>query len=55
MELHENMCILIFSFFFIVDTASVLKLLFPTIYRFYLDGYVGGCFVVFNYFIYLFI
>ena len=69
MELRENMCILIFYilifntfiliYFFIVDTASGLKSLFPTVYRFCLDGYVGSCFVVFIYlfllFIYLFI
>ena len=69
MELRENMCILIFYilifntfiliYFFIVDTASGLKFLFPTVYRFCLDGYVGSCFVVFIYlfllFIYLFI
>ena len=40
--------------FFIVDTASVLKSLFPTVYRFYLDGYVGGCFCCF-YLFHLFI
>ena len=63
MELRENMCVLIFYilifnkfiliFFFIVHTASVLKFLFPTVYRFCLEGYIGSCFVVF--FIYLFI
>ena len=49
----------ILIYFFIVDTASGLKFLFPTVYRFCLDGYVGSCFVVFIYlfllFIYLFI
>ena len=53
---------------FIVDTTSILKLMCPTVYCFYLDGYFGGCVaviivtvvVVFNYlficlFIYLFI
>ena len=41
--------------FFIVDPASVLKLLCPTVYGFYLDGSVDGCFVVVFYFIYLLI
>ena len=27
----------------IADTTSILKLVFPTVYCFYLDGYVGGC------------
>ena len=53
---------------FIVGTTSILKLMCPTVYCFYLDGYFGGCVaviivtavVVFNYlficlFIYLFI
>ena len=31
---------------FIVDTTSVLKLVFPTVYYFCLDGYSGGCVVV---------
>ena len=30
----------------IADTTSILKLVFPTVYCFCLDGYVGGCAVV---------
>ena len=30
---------------FIVDTTSILKLVFPTVYCFCLDGYFGGCVV----------
>ena len=51
---------------FIVDTTSILKLVFPTVYCFCLDGYVGGCVVaiivtvvgfiyLFIYFVFLFI
>ena len=31
---------------FIVDTTSILKLVFPTVYCFWHDGYFGGCVVV---------
>ena len=44
---------------FIVDTTSILKLVFPTVYCFCLDGYFGGCVVAIIVtvvvFIYLFI
>ena len=61
MELHDNMCILIFSFFlFIVDTTSILKLVFPIVYCFCIDGCFGRFVVaiivtVVVIFIYLFI
>ena len=50
MELHENMCILMFSlcFFsvvFIVDSTSILKSVCTTGYCFCLDGDFGGCVV----------
>ena len=45
MELCENMYFNIFTLF-IVDTTSILKLMFPTVYHFYLDAYFGGCVVV---------
>ena len=47
------------SVLFILDTISILKLVFPTVYCFCLDGYVGGCvlaiIVTVVVFIYLFI
>ena len=33
------------SVLFIVDTTSILKLMFPTVFCFRLDGYFGGCLV----------
>ena len=56
--MHFNIFVL-----FIVDTTSILTLVFPTIYYFCLDGYIGGCVVaiivtvvvVFIYLFYLFI
>ena len=60
MELRENMYLNIFILF-IVDPTSILKLVFPTIYYFCLDGYFGGrvvaiiVIVVVVVFIYLFI
>ena len=60
MELREKMYLNIFVLF-IVDPTSILKLVFPTIYYFCLDGYFGGCvvaiivIVVVVVFIYLFI
>ena len=43
----------------IVDTTSILKLVFPTVYCFFLECYVGGCLVAIIatavVFIYLFI
>ena len=38
--MHFNIFVL-----FIADTTSVLKLVFPTVYCFCLDGYFGGCVV----------
>ena len=57
-HVHFNIFVL-----FIVDTTSILTLVFPTIYYFCLDGYIGGCVVaiivtvvvVFIYLFYLFI
>ena len=46
MELRENICFLIFLFFFIVDNASILKLVFSIIYCFCLDSHLSGCVVV---------
>ena len=65
MELPENVYFHI-SIVFILDTTSILKLVFPTVYCFCLDGYVGGCVVaiivtvvgfiyLFIYFVFLFI
>ena len=56
MELRENVYFNIFILF-IVGTTSILKLVFPTVYYFRLDGYFGGCVVaiiVAVVFIYLF-
>ena len=38
--MHFNIFVL-----FIADTTSILKLVFPTVYCFCLDGYFGGCVV----------
>ena len=58
MELPENVYFHI-SIVFILDTTSILKLVFPTVYCFCLDGYVDGCVVAIIVtvvvFIYLFI
>ena len=60
MELRENVYFNIFILF-IVGTTSILKLVFPTVYYFCLDGYFGSCVVaiiataVVVAFIYLFI
>ena len=44
MELRENVYLNIFVLS-LVDTTSILKLVFPTVYYFCLDGYFGGCVV----------
>ena len=59
-ELRKNMCFFNIFVLFIVDTTFILKLVFPTVYCFCLDGYFGGCVVaiivtVVFVFIYLFI
>ena len=60
MELRENVYFNIFVLF-LADTTSILKLVFPTVYYFCLDGYFGGCAiaiivtVVFIYLFFLFI
>ena len=46
MELRENMCILILIFpFSFVDTTSILKLVFPTVYWFCLGSHLSNCVV----------
>ena len=45
MDLRENMCLLIFLFFFIVDNTTFLKLVFPVTYCFCLDSLLSGCVV----------
>ena len=45
-ELRENMCILIFPVFFIVDTTSMSKLVFSITYCFRLDSHLSGCVAV---------
>ena len=50
--MHFNIFLL-----FIIDTTSILKLVFPTVYCFCLDGYFGGFVVAIVFtvvFIYLF-